>query len=298
MTISSILRARLYLLHAAEPPAPALHDYVVAHGPVEAAERIQGGAAPPAVLGEITRPDPRLDHALAAIESGTARLVTPEDGDWPHGLLQRLASRQLDAPLAPPIALWVRGAAPLAEITCTAITVVGSRAATGYGETVAVDLGHDLAHRGATVVTGGDYGIAGATHRGSLAAASPGVAVLACGVDIAHPQGHARLFADIVEHGGLLVSEYPIGAAPTRTRLLARGRLLAAFGSATVVVEAGRRSGALSIARLAGALGRHIYAVPGPVTSAQSIGVLDLLRTGQATALGSAEHIAEIQMRP
>lgn len=297
MTVSPVLRARLYLRHAAEPPAPAVHDYVVAHGPVEAAERIQGGAAPPAVLAEITRPDPRLDHALAAIESGTARLVTPEDEDWPRGLLEGLSTCRLDGPLAPPVAIWVRGSAPLAEITRTAITVVGSRAATGYGETVAADLGHDLAQRGVTVVTGGDYGIAGAAHRGSLAAGGPGIVVLACGIDTAHPQGHARLFADIVEKGGVLVSEYPIGAVPTRTRLLARGRLVAALGMATAVVEAGRRSGTLSVARLAGALGRRVYAVPGPVTSAQSNGVLDLLRTGQATALGSAEHIAEIQVR-
>lgn len=295
MTVTSIQRARLYLLHAAEPPAPAVHDYIVVHGPVEAAERIQGGAAPPAVLGEITRPDPRLDHALHAIESGTARLVTPEDEDWPDGLLRGLASRRVDIPLAPPVALWVRGSAPLAEITRTAVAVVGARAATGYGETVAVDLGHDLARRGVTVVTSGEYGIAGAAQRGSLAAGGTAVAVLASGVDIAHPHGHARLFAEIVERGGLLVSEYSIGAVPTRRRLLVRGRLVAAFGAATVVVEAGRRSGALSMAYRAGALGRRVYAVPGPVTSAQSTGVLELLRSGQAVALGSADHIAEIQ---
>lgn len=84
MTITDEVRARLFLLRATEPPARATHAYVIAHGPVEAAERIRGGGAPPAVLAEITQPNPGLDLDLEALDSGTARLVTPKatTGHW------------------------------------------------------------------------------------------------------------------------------------------------------------------------------------------------------------------------
>jgi DNA processing protein len=86
------LHARLFLLHAAEPPAPAIHHYVAVHGPVDAVAQIRHGTAPAAVLSEITRPDARIDDDLRALDSGTARLLTPEDGDWPLGRLTGLAS--------------------------------------------------------------------------------------------------------------------------------------------------------------------------------------------------------------
>lgn len=94
-----------------------------------------------------------------------------------------------------------------------------------------------------------------------------------------------------VAHSGLLISEYPPGTKPIRARFAARGRLLAALGVATVVVEAGRRSSALPIAHTAAAMGRHVYGVPGPITSATSTGVIDLLRTGVATPIATTEHI-------
>jgi DNA processing protein len=81
MTITDELRARLFLLRATEPPAPAVYDYVAVHGPVDATARIRGGTAPPAVLAEITRPQARIEHDLRAIEDGDARLLTPDDDD-------------------------------------------------------------------------------------------------------------------------------------------------------------------------------------------------------------------------
>ena len=113
----------------------------------------------------------------------------------------------------------------------------------------------------------GAYGIDAAAHRGALAAEAVTIAVLACGVDYPYPAGHADLFAAIAAQG-LVVSEWPPGRRPARTRFLVRNRVIAALGCGTVIVEAGERSGALNTARHAANLGKPLMAVPGPVTSA------------------------------
>src|SRR5690606_5921617 len=120
------------------------------------------------------------------------------------------------------------------------VAVVGARAASGYGEHVATELGYALATCDLTVVSGAAYGIDGAAHRGALSAGGPTVAVLACGVDVAYPAGHASLLDRVAEHG-LVMTEYPPGATAARHRFLVRNRLIAGLPSATVVVEAGLR---------------------------------------------------------
>lgn len=193
--------------------------------------------------------------------------------------------------LGAPLALWVRGEASLTELTGTAVTLTGTRMASGYGSTVAADFGYDLARAGVTVVGGGSAGIDESAHRAALTGEGRTVVVLPCGIDQTYPQQHARLYDTVIERGGLLVSEYPIGALAVQTRLAARCRLLAALTSATVIVEAGQRSLALATAAAANALGRRVYGVPGSIYSTSSKGVNELLRTGAATAVGSAEHI-------
>ncbi|MCK2240060.1 MULTISPECIES: DNA-processing protein DprA [unclassified Crossiella] len=279
------LRARLFLLRAAEPPAPAIDHYVTVHGPVEAVTQIRHGTAPAAVLGELTRPDARIEDDLRALDHGAARLVTPEDDEWP---LERLTSL---SGFGTPLALWVRGGGSLAQLTSAAVTVTGSRSSTAYGHIVASEFSYDLARAGATVVSGGSLGVEEAAHRGALGAGGPTIVVLANGVDRTHPHQHARLYQSVIEQGGLLVSEYPIGTEPTRIRFHTRCRLLAALTAATLIVEAGQRSGALAVARTAGELGRRVYGVPGSIHSAMSTGVNELLRTGAATVASSVEHI-------
>ncbi|HWC23604.1 MULTISPECIES: DNA-processing protein DprA [Actinomycetes] len=279
------LHARLFLLRAAEPPAPAIHQYVAVHGPVDALARIRHGTAPAAVLSEVTRPEAQIDDDLRALDNGSARLLTPEDGDWPLGRLTGLAS------LGVPLALWVRGSGSLAELTSLAVTVTGARASSAYGNTIAADLGYELGRAGVTVVSGGGLGVDEEAHRSALAADGRTIVVLANGVDLTHPHQHARLYQTVIEQGGLLVSEYPIGTPSARIRFHARCRLLAALAAATVIVEAGQRSGALGVARAAGELGRRVYGVPGSIHSVTSKGVNELLRTGAATAASSVEHI-------
>ena len=104
----------------------------------------------------------------------------------------------------------------------------------------------------------------------ALVADGPTVAVSAGGVDRPYPSGSESLLARVVEEGGLVLSEYPIGTMPARVRFVAFRRLVVALADATVIVEAGRRSGAYVSAAVARGLGRPVYAVPGPITSAMS----------------------------
>jgi DNA processing protein len=194
------------------------------------------------------------------------------------------------------MALWVRGGARLDELADRSVAIVGARAATAYGEHVAGELGYQLAERGWTVVSGGAYGIDAAAHRGALAADGPTIAVLACGVDRPYPAGNGALLNRIAD-SGLLLSEWPPGAAPHQHRFLVRNRLIAALTRGTVVVEAAARSGAMATAHRARRLGKQVMAVPGPVTSAMSVGCHELLRgtddEAAATLVVSAAHVLD-----
>jgi DNA processing protein len=291
-----VLLARAYLMRVAEPPAFALHTFVDLVGPVAAAARVRRTEVPVAVLAE-TEARRHLDVAaedLVAAEKVGARLLVPEDPDWPAWQLLCLGP-PIDRGLRGaglPLGLWVRGTAPIADVFDRAVSVVGARAATGYGEHVAAEVGYGLAAAGMTVISGAAYGIDGAAHRGALNAGGPTVAVLGCGVDVAYPAGHSGLI-DGIAGNGLVISEYAPGTNPGRHRFLVRNRLIAALSAATVVVEAGIRSGARNTATTAAALGKVVLAVPGPITSAMSVGCHDLLRTGAAQLAGSVPEILE-----
>jgi DNA processing protein len=286
--------ARAWLSRAVEPGRGAVYDLVTEVGPVEAARLLRSGDAPGLVrvLAEARRREDRAAEDLAGAAALGARLVTPEDDEWPDEALRPLeiayarerAARRSGLPagdrveLTPPIALWVLGSGRLDEVLDRSVSIVGSRSATPYGEHVAADLAHGLASRRWTVVSGGAFGIDGAAHRGALAGAGATIAILASGLRDPYPRGHAALFRRIGREG-LLLSELPPDAVPQRHRFLVRNRLIAGLTAGTVLVEAGVRSGALSTGRQAVRLGRAVMAVPGPVTSAESAGVHELLRS-------------------
>lgn len=285
--------ARAYLCAVAEPPAAALEELVRLLGPLEAAERVRRGEVPGPVAEQTTARrelDLAAEH-LRAAEAADARLLIPEDDDWPVEPFLAFA-RQAHGHLAAPLALWVRGPGRLAELADRSVAIVGSRAATGYGNHVAHALGFGVTELGATVVSGAAFGIDGAAHRGALAAEGPTVAVLARGVDRPYPAAHAQLLCRIAREG-LVVSEYPPSAVPARHRFLVRNRIIAGLAAGTVVVEAGVRSGARRTASDAGLLGRPVMAVPGPVTSALSVGCHRLLREPGTIAVTTAEEVLE-----
>jgi DNA processing protein len=238
----------------------------------------------------IDRWQPRLKSAsaLLALRHAArfgARLLTPDVDGWPAGLA--------DLGFHAPIALWVRGTdAALASLS-TSISLVGARAATGYGEHVTMEASAGLVDRGFAIVSGAAYGIDGMAHRAALASHGMTVAFLAGGVDRFYPSGHDTLLTRIVESGAV-ISELPCGQPPTRWRFLQRNRLIAAASQATIVLEAGWRSGSLNTAGHAAQVGRPLGAVPGPVTSAASAGCHRLIRDYGATLVTTAEEMAEL----
>ena len=222
---------------------------------------------------------------LAAWWRDGTRLVIPGDVEWPS---------QLDVlGEARPWGLWVRGHADLRYACLRSVSVVGTRAATGYGCYVCGEMAVSLADAGWTIVSGGAFGIDGCAHRGAIAVAGVTVAVLPCGVDRAYPQAHEGLFRSISEQGAL-VSEWPPGQMPTKRGFLVRNRVIAALSRGTVVVEAALRSGALNTARHAHDQGRPLMAVPGPVTSQQSAGCHEAIREWGAVCVTGARDVMEL----
>jgi DNA processing protein len=304
--LAEIRLARVALTWLAEPGTWSVYRLVDQFGPVGTLDRLLAGDVPDrrlrtAVTARRAAGDPRevAEAAIAHTERLGARIVVPEDDEWPYqvrdlGLLSVPgADRKVDQETAPPLAIWVRGHWPLADTLARAVAVVGARAATPYGGYVATELGYGLADREWTVVSGGAHGIDAAAHRGALNAGGLTVAVLACGVDRPYPVGNSALFDRITETG-LLISEWMPGAEPLRHRFLIRNRLIAAATTGTVLVEAAARSGATQTLRRALAINRPAMVVPGPVTSAMSVGAHELLREHPRTRLVTGvPHVLE-----
>jgi DNA processing protein len=290
------LRAWAYLSRVVEPPCDELAVLVGRAGPVEAAERVRRGQVDDVLARRIEarREIDRATDDLELLARRGGRLITPDDDEWPTLAFAAFGGgAAVTKPQGrPPLVLWALGPARLDETAQRAAAVVGTRAATSYGEQVAADLVDGLAEHDVAVISGGAYGIDGVAHRAALAAEGMTVAVLAGGLDIPYPAGHSALLHRI-GGDGLLVTEYPPGVRPARHRFLTRNRLVAAFAGAAVVVEAGLRSGAANTAAWARALGRIVGAVPGPVTSSASTGCHALLRAG-AEVVTRAEDIVEL----
>ena len=201
-----------------------------------------------------------------------ATIVTLGEPDYPSDLL--------DLELPPPV-LFVRGRLP----DCPALAIVGSRRADPYALEAARLFARELARCGLAIVSGLARGVDAAAHRGALEAeAGSTVAVQACGIDRTYPAAHARLASDISSHG-VVLTEFPIGAAPMPRNFPIRNRLIAALSLGTLVVQAARRSGTLITARLALELGREVYALPGPIFLDRAKGANELLRDGAIVTL-------------
>ncbi|WP_158889057.1 DNA-processing protein DprA [Amycolatopsis anabasis] len=294
---SDVRVARAFLLRVAEPPAPFLARFVAEVGPVDAARLVHHGECPARVREE-TQSRRHLDLAerdLAEADRYGARLVIPEDPEWPSAQLSAMVDADAHgmSHLAPPLALWVQGARRLDDLARNAVAMTGSRAATGYGEHVAAELSYHLAQHEIAVASGAGYGVDGAAHRGTLAADGDTMAVLGCALDVGYPAGHVSLLERITTQG-LVVSEYPFGVPPARHRFVARNRLLAALAAAVVVVEASVRSSALNTARHAADLARPVMAVPGPITAAQSAGPHQLVQGGAHLVTGTKDVLSHL----
>ena len=300
VTPDRLARARLTCL--AEPGDTLLSALIGRHGPADAVAAIVRGKLP-ADLGDLSGGPARKaldrwrsrladmpgeDQVQDWLQAGI-RLICPGDREWPEQLD--------DLGGVKPYALWARGSADLRFNTVRSLSVTGSRAATAYGSHVASAMAGSVAVEGWTVVSGAAYGVDGAAHSAALGADGLTVAVLASGVDVPYPAGHEDLL-DMVAARGVVASEWPPGRNPSRLRFLARNRIIAALSPATLVIEAGERSGTLNTARHARALGRTLMAVPGPVTSEQSRGCHALIRDWGATLVTTPADVLDAMPPP
>ena len=289
--INSDRRARMLLSCAMDCGDPAVAELVQNISAEGAWAKIIEG-----VLGEPAAQRAArvsVDAVERQAKAAAMRYVVPGDEEWPAGLADLRHAEPIQRRGGEPLGLWLRGPGHLAHLMERSVAIVGSRAATAYGNGIAADLAADLVERGVTVLSGGAFGIDVAAHRGAFAAGGPTVCVLANGVDVAYPPSHAALF-EMLGKEQLLVAELPPGAHPTRVRFLARNRLIAAMSRGTVVVEAALRSGARNTAGWALGCGRPLMAVPGSVYSRASTATHLMIRNGQAVLVTSAADVMEL----
>lgn len=254
--------ARITLAVLTKPGDPVTGQLVQAIGVTETLALIRDpGAAIPSQVDPVAgvrwrqqaaaqQKDALTDELIGLTERHGLRILTPHRPGWPDALT--------DLGHTAPLALWAKGNPELLTSSLTSrVTITGARAATGYGVQVTREFASQLAASPRILVSGGAYGIDAEAHRAALAARlASTIAVLAGGLDRPYPRAHHDLFRRVTEHGGLLVSEAAPGFAPTKGRFEARARLLAALSAATVIPEAGARSGSLRVAVAAYELGR------------------------------------------
>jgi DNA processing protein len=211
-----------------------------------------------------------------------ARIICPDDDSY--SLLLRTIPD-------PPLVLYVRGTLEPRDLH--AVAIVGSRKCSFYGREQAERFGALLGGAGVCVISGGARGIDSAAHRGAMShPQGRTIAVLGSGVNVTYPPENAGLFAEIAQHGAV-ISEYPMDTPPLAENFPRRNRIVSGMSRGVLVIEADERSGALITARQAGVdQGRPVFALPGRVDNALSIGPHQLIRDG-ATLITKLEDILD-----
>ena len=289
--------ARAALTFVCEAANPLLGPVVTEHGAVAILDDLRNRDDDSAWCRRAQAID--VQALVEQSEGLRLRFVIPDDPEWPEQLSALALVEPVQGMAGPPHGLWLKGPGDLARWASSSVALVGSRAATRYGEAVATELAADLvqagvsgpsAQNGWVVVSGGAYGIDTAAHRGALAGEGRTIAVLAGGLDECYPRSNSRLFEELGSHQ-LLVSEVPPGIRPSRAGFLARNRRIAALTAGTGGSEAAARSGARNTANWAGQLGRLVMAVPGSVHSSMSVSCHRMIRDGEATLVSSADDV-------
>jgi DNA processing protein len=225
---------------------------------------------------------PRAEAEIAAVRKIGGDILLLDDGVYPSSL------REI---YDPPIVLYVKGAwSECWDQPC--VGVVGSRKCSTYGQNAALMLSRDLAQRGVTVVSGFARGIDAAAHRGALEANGRTVAVLGTGIDEVYPRDHKKLALEILDKGGALVSQFPLGTPPVSENFPYRNRIISGLSLGVVVVEASEYSGSLITARLAMEQNREVFAVPGNITSRNSFGTNYLIKGAGAKLVQQWQDVA------
>lgn len=227
-----------------------------------------------------------ITQTLTWLQEPAHHIVTLADRDYPQRLLESAD---------PPSLLYVNG--DPAYLNRAAIGVVGSRNATPQGIENALAFSRVLADAGFTIISGLALGIDSAAHEGAIRSDAPSgtIAIIGTGIDRVYPASNKKL-AHIITGKGCIISEFPLGTAATASNFPRRNRLIAGLSQACLVVEAAPASGSLITARLAGELGRDLFAIPGSIHAPQYKGCHALIKQG-AKLVECAQDILE-ELRP
>lgn len=191
----------------------------------------------------------------------------------------------------PPIVLYVKGEwSECLDQPC--IAVVGSRKCSTYGQNSALMLARELAQRSVTIISGLARGIDAMAHRGALEAGGRTVAVMGTGIDEVYPRDHRKLAQQILDGGGALVSQFPLGTPPVSENFPYRNRVISGLSLGVLVIEAAENSGSLITARLAMEQNREVFAVPGNITSRTSFGTNYLIKGAGAKLVQQWQDVA------
>lgn len=227
------------------------------------------------------RKEINLDAVFDSILAKDIKVLTLKDKDYPKLL------REIDQ--SPPV-LYIRGSLlPEDEF---AVALVGTRKVTSYGQQISRDTATYLAGHGITVVSGLARGVDGIAHQNALKAGGRTIAVLGSGVDVIYPPEH-RMLADAIIENGAVISDYPLGTQPEGVNFPPRNRIISGLSLATIVIEAGERSGALITADFALEQGRDVFSVPGNVLSPVSKGTNRLIQNG-AYPMVSPQEVLDV----
>lgn len=211
-------------------------------------------------------------------------ILTLDDGGYPS-LLREIAD--------PPPVLYVKGNWA-ACFDSPSVGVVGARMCSTYGENASEMISRDLASRGLAIVSGLARGIDAAAHRGAIKGSGLTVAVMGTGLDRVYPKENERLAREIIESGGCLITQFPLGTPPLKDNFPYRNRVISGLSYAVLIVEASHRSGSLITARLAAEQGREVMAVPGNITSGNSFGTNYLIKSGAKLVQQWQDVVAEL----
>lgn len=231
-----------------------------------------------------TRNTLQLERELERLSSLGYRVLTWHDAGYPQQLLEIHNS-------PPVLYLW----GELLPIDRWSVAVVGTRRASSYGRLMAEDIANGLGSQGITVVSGLARGIDGIAHRSALEMGGRTLAVLGSGLDQIYPPEHRQLARKIAENGAV-ISDYPLGTPPEGTNFPPRNRIIAGLAAATIVVEAGKSSGALITADFGAEQGREVFAVPGNINSPNSVGTNRLIRDGAHPYLGLEDVLQALNL--
>ena len=212
----------------------------------------------------------KAERELENVKKLGGDILILDDGSYPN-LLREIPD--------PPITLYVRGNwQECFEMPC--IGVVGSRRCSTYGRNASEMLGRDLAENGVCVVSGFARGIDSSAHQGAIIGKGKTVAVFGTGLDGLYPKENGKLVDEIIDSGGAIVTQFPLGTPPLRVNFPYRNRIISGLSLGILVIEASERSGSLITARLAMEQDREVMALPGNITSKTSFGTNYLIKSG------------------